>query len=287
MNIFPIIIFVYNLKHIFPQCVLRFKDDSIKQTLVRRLNSIYNQKYSTLAGSNMGDVKYQYKICDCPSEEIKHLNSSVIQYQLTDNKWGSNKLIGSHLEMDIDGGDNWFLITYYEGDPYLDMCLGSKRKAKIIILCDTTVKKPTFKFLYEFKNMINISPIQNKEAKIPDCGYVFELRLWEDSFCVDDKNPSHSNPGKRRHQGKSTGSILSILFFTFFGVYLTFGTLYRKFILGVGNGIDILPNLDFWRNFLELQAVNYKYFVNIMSYCDIDCMRIPNFSILNHLLRGF
>jgi len=72
---------------------------------------------------------------------------------------------------------------------------------------------------------------------------------------------SDTNTTKKKPKGYSTGSILDIIFFTISFAYLGLGISVNYFLVGA-RGVEMIPNLDFWKDFPALVLDGMKFLQN-------------------------
>lgn len=179
-------------------------------------------------------TEYTYNVSICSHIEGSEPNVAAVQY--TKEK---NVSLGKSNMVDIMGGTDWILLTYYGGDKYENHCTLTGRVTQIMIICDPKVLKGKFEILEERRLSSNQS----------NCYYLFEL--GSNVSCTLKKE-------EILPQKLSSGSVFCILLFTIVSVYLICGFLYKRIVIGA-KGLEQIPNYTFWRDFGNLQADGCDY----------------------------
>jgi len=117
---------------------------------------------------------------------------------------------------------NTITMTYTGGDP----AEGQVRGGTVIVTCEPNAKEPT-------GMVANNPPLNNLNG--------YQVKFHSMHAC-------QKKPGSN---GLSGGSVLLILLFVFFAVYLIGGVAFNKF-RNEATGIDLVPNLEFWQTFPHL-----------------------------------
>ncbi|XP_071109344.1 cation-dependent mannose-6-phosphate receptor-like [Haliotis cracherodii] len=173
-----------------------------------------------------GEYRYTVAIC-APAGGVD--KAGAVQVDL---KNGNNEpvVLGLYNNADIISGTDWLYLEYLGGKTYNRHCSGEGRRAVIMLTCDESISDLQ-------AQMVILEENKNKSA---DCYYLFELSHQD--ICP---NKPTSN--------LSLGSIFIIVMFSLIAVYLFFGFLYQRFVLGA-KGMEQVPNYGFWLDFGNLQA---------------------------------
>ncbi|CAL1268428.1 unnamed protein product [Larinioides sclopetarius] len=179
-------------------------------------------------------TEFTYKISICGHIEGSEPHVAAMQFT-KDNK---SFPLGMNNNVNIMGGTDWILLSYFGGSKYSHHCNGTDRVTQIMIVCDPDVLKGKLEILEERKS--------NEHS---NCYYLFELN--SNVSCA--VKTSEVVPNKL-----SSGSVFCILFFTVVSVYLICGFLYKRIVIGA-KGLEQIPNYSFWRDFGNLQADGCDY----------------------------
>ncbi|XP_067658543.1 cation-dependent mannose-6-phosphate receptor-like [Haliotis asinina] len=172
--------------------------------------------------------KYVYTVAICGAVNGID-NVGAIQVDTKDSK-KPPVILGYYNNADIISGTDWLYLEYLGGHTYNRHCGGEGRRAVIMFTCDESISDL-------HAQMIILEENNNKSA---DCYYLFELSHQD----ICPTKPSSN---------LSLGSIFIIVFFSLIAVYLFFGFLYQRFVLGA-KGMEQIPNYSFWVDFGNLQA---------------------------------
>lgn len=169
-----------------------------------------------------GGYDYSFTICDTISNDMcgRCLNSFSGCQRKGWEDWCLGVSSGSNKYEVLPGGKG-LAITYDNGDDYNSGCWGGgRRKLRIEIICDKSATSIPTTF----------------EAKEPTCDplvyeYVFTFR--------------HISGCPFGGGGLSAGSILLIIIFVTFAVYLIAGIIIN-IVVRQKSGFEIIPNSSFW-----------------------------------------
>ncbi|GFY42333.1 cation-dependent mannose-6-phosphate receptor [Trichonephila inaurata madagascariensis] len=156
--------------------------------IIKPLNGLVFEVKDTIAPTN-----YTYNVSICSHIEGSGPNVAAVQYENTKDKKKIFTLGKSNM-VDIMGGTDWILLTYYGGDKYGSHCNYTERVTRIMIICDPNVLKGKFEILEERRLSKNMS----------NCYYLFEL--GSNVSCTVKKE-------EILPQKLSSGSVFCILFF--------------------------------------------------------------------------
>ncbi|XP_052285037.1 cation-dependent mannose-6-phosphate receptor-like isoform X2 [Dreissena polymorpha] len=151
-----------------------------------------------------------------------------------------NTIIGRIDASDIMHGKDWVMLTYENGDPYRGHCKGNgsepgeKRRAKIMFVCDEGASDVKARQPRVVEEMTNTTM---------GCYYLFEIN----TIVVCQTRPL-------RTIGLSTGTILIIVFVCVATFCLLAGVIYKRVMLKA-KGLEQTRNIDFWKNFGNLEAM--------------------------------
>jgi len=190
------------------------------------LQSIQGEVYN--ATDDQGDYLYSFGFCTTPeTNSINVDQASVLQLNLKTKSW---VVIGRYNDTDIKTGNNWGFVQYGSGDPYNSHCGNNKRTVMIMIICNATISKPVLKVIEENTNKNN------------ECYYLFEIE--HPKVCINTTTTT-TNP-IIAHQSLGGLSIAIIIIVSLLALYICGGIAYKKIFLG-SKGVELMPNIDFWR----------------------------------------
>ncbi|CAF3690897.1 unnamed protein product [Adineta steineri] len=208
---------VYCCSYVYGGC--NFRADKHTQRFQDQMKTwkIFEKQLTVSSGA----LTYSVGICKSP---INATDSSAIIQQGTN----ISNVLGRMDRVNLVGTDNWILLTYENGDPYINICDNSSRTASIMFSCGP--------------NMNNISILQEQTDSDTHCNYMFQLQVPEMCPIV-----------KKVEDKLSGGAIFLIIFFSVATAYLVIGGTYLHVKRGA-RGLDRIPNLEMWRKLGQLSA---------------------------------
>ncbi|XP_023212159.1 uncharacterized protein LOC111615015 [Centruroides sculpturatus] len=124
----------------------------------------------------------------------------------------------------------------------LDLSYKEKEKSLTVFLhCDKTAEKA-------------------KVEEVLKNGNEYTLNLTTKCACAGGCHAPEPTPEPKSGSKLSTGSILLIVLFTFLVIYIIGGIIWNGYCLGA-SGIELLPNLEFWREFPALVTDGARFTV--------------------------
>ncbi|CAM1304474.1 M6PR (predicted) [Pycnogonum litorale] len=230
-------------------CRVNFANSSKdSDNILKRLNPLRGERFVVWKIANSQRISYKFDIGICTS--ASHINDSTFDVgalQTVDKPHEESVELGKFTNTSLSCGTNWIMIKYLEGDKYQNVCNSVKRSVTIMITCNQYILKGRMHLLEAY--MPNVSD---------SCYYMFQ---FESKVACD---------GYEEHRSISSGSIFCILFFSGIGIYLLFGFLYQRCIVGA-KGYEQCPNFSFWQEFGELQADGCDFICrwgNRNSHCE-------------------
>ncbi|XP_051262120.1 cation-dependent mannose-6-phosphate receptor [Dicentrarchus labrax] len=185
-----------------------------ERTILERLEPLAHKNFSVVTKGKTDSYTYTFQLC---GEAAGFAEAGVVQ---VDNSNPSKPtIIGRFNATRAFGGSDWVMLIYEKGDAYDGHCSKEKRKAIVMISCDSK------------KVMGELEVVLEDRDRDHDCFYLFEL----DSSAVCPVVPSQL----------STGSIIVIIGLCLLAVYLIGGFLYQRLIVGA-KGMEQFPNYAFW-----------------------------------------
>ncbi|KNC54259.1 mannose 6-Phosphate Receptor [Thecamonas trahens ATCC 50062] len=138
--------------------------------------------------------------------------------------------------------DKSVVVTYENGDP---CSTGVNRTIEITLLCDPEHSGELPKIVFD--------------GEAEHCIYRFTLSSNKLGYCPTTYNPSAPPSSPSKHKGPSGGTILLIVAVVFAFVYLVGGCVYKRVVVGAV-GLEMIPNVDFWRSLpgLVLDGFNFS-----------------------------
>ncbi|XP_052760875.1 cation-dependent mannose-6-phosphate receptor-like [Mya arenaria] len=193
------------------------------------------------------DGKYRYDIAICEPIPGSQTGVGVLQQEMKDGHVVPNTthIVGLISDADIISGTDWLMLIYGSGESYHSHCMKStgepeQRKARIMFICDPASTDVT---------ALLPNVVDEVNDKFEECYYLFEIN----TAAVCKLRPLISI-------GMSTGSILLIVLVCVAAFYLLAGVLYKRITLKA-KGLEQIPNIDFWKDFGNLEA----------DGCDLVC----------------
>ncbi|XP_068615426.1 cation-dependent mannose-6-phosphate receptor [Brachionichthys hirsutus] len=192
-----------------------FSESKSELNVLNRLESLAHKNFTSEV--KIGDDSYSYTFQLC-GDAGGVAGAGVIQ---VDSKKKETKptVIGMYNSTQAIGGSDWVMLIYRNGDTYDGHCSKEKRKAIIMISCNRDI------------DVGRLEVVLEDREREQDCFYLFELDC--SGVC----------PVVQSQLG--TGSIILIIVFSLFILYLIGGFLYQRFIVGA-KGMEQFPNYAFW-----------------------------------------
>ncbi|XP_035528574.1 cation-dependent mannose-6-phosphate receptor [Morone saxatilis] len=189
-------------------------DSNSERKVLERLEPLAHKNFSVVTKEDKGSYTYTFQLC---GEAAGFPEAGVVQ---VDSKSPTKStIIGRFNSTRVIGGSDWVMLIYENGDAYDGHCSKEKRKAIIMISCNSKI------------GMGELEVVLEDRDRAHDCFYLFEL----DSSAVCPVVPSQL----------STGSIIVIIGLCLLAVYLIGGFLYQRLIVGA-KGMEQFPNYAFW-----------------------------------------
>lgn len=85
--------------------------------------------------------------------------------------------------------------------------------------------------------------------------YLQDFHLYSNHNCIKELVPHHHS------EGMGTGAVITVLILVIFFCYFTLGMVINAFFLGA-RGVEIIPNIDFWRDLPHLCLVKRLFRLN-------------------------
>ncbi|KAL7394073.1 hypothetical protein ABVT39_020064 [Epinephelus coioides] len=194
-----------------------------ERNVLNRLEPLAHRNFTAEVKNGSESYTYVFQLCGDAAGIPK---AGIVQFESKKTE-SKPTVIGSYEATEAIGGSDWVMLIYRDGDRYDQHCSKEKRRAMVMISCDSKTDAG------------QMTVVREDRDRLQDCFYLFEL----DSSAVCPAVESHI----------STGSIILIIGFCLLAVYLIGGFLYQRLIVGA-KGMEQFPNYAFWVEFGNLTA---------------------------------